>query len=648
MTAKWYKNIFKKLQNFNNQITIIEDTVLDERRRFKNIFERNLVLEKEISDRTDELNHANKTLLTLKHIWSTMNSAEPLSEVLSTVINGLSDELGYLYCFVFQVYHFETGPRLKIRAANENNFSLKMQDILQNSIFSYDIPFSDNDNIIVNAINNKEIVNIKSFKKLFEGSSPEIEEEKLHAIDDLLGNRAISILPIIVQGEPFGCLVAISIRSEMGTTEKNFLSLFAGQIELAVTIANLFEQIKKQAITDGLTGLFNRRHFDQCLTAEVERALRLNQPFTLITLDLDHLKKINDNFGHFVGDEAIKQIGVCLRKNARSIDIPARFGGEEFAVILPGIDIEGGLIAAERLRYAIAETSVKESINISASIGIATFLRHTDNVVELLELADQAMYSAKKNGRNRVEEACPKCSDEADWKNLIINSFVETLINYQIPAASKIVKDLQLNRDHNENLLEIMICILNSLTQSNINTYKSEFVNEKLSMLHDLSEKAGLSEEEIEKLKIACIIHDIGNLLVPEEIILKPGPLTKDERKQVLEHPILAAKEILRPVKSTGYIINAIEHHHEHWDGTGYPGNISSDNIPLSSRLLFIIDCYFAMINERPYRKALKPEKALEVISNGAGTTWDPVLVNSFVSLVKSKINQQKPHSKNI
>jgi len=149
MPAKWLKDITNKVKSFKNRINVLEDSVLDERKRFRNVFERNLLLEREITERTDELNQANKRLLTLKHIWSTMNSAEPLSEVLFTVINGLSDELGYLYCFVFQVYNFESGARLKIRAANENSFSTKMQDILQNSIFSYDIPFNDENNIIV-------------------------------------------------------------------------------------------------------------------------------------------------------------------------------------------------------------------------------------------------------------------------------------------------------------------------------------------------------------------------------------------------------------------------------------------------------------------------------------------------------------------
>lgn len=635
MAARWIKNIANKVKRFKNQVNVLEDNVLDERKRFKNIFERNLLLEKEITERTEELNHANKSLLTLKHIWSTMNSAEPLSEVLTTVINGLSNELGYLYCFVFQVYNFETGARLKIRAANENNFSAKMHDIMQNSIFSFDIPLNENNNIIVNAIKNKEIVNTRSFKKLFEGSVPEIEEEKLQAIDDLLGNRAISILPIVVQGEHFGCLVTISIRSEIGDTEKNFLSLFAGQIELAVTIANLFEQIKKQAITDSLTGLYNRRHFDQCLTAEAERAVRLNQPFTLVTLDLDHLKKINDNYGHPVGDEAIKQIGTILKKNARSVDIAARFGGEEFAIILPGIDIEGGLIAAERLRSAISETPIKDSLPISASIGVATYLKHTDSIGELLELADQAMYSAKKNGRNRVEVANKQ--EELDWQSLIVNTFIELLVKQQVPAASKIVKDVQANKLQNENLLDVMKCIYHSLSQTYNTIYKSEDIDEKLFLANELANKLNLSDEELEKLNVACVLHNIGSLLVPEKILIKPGPLTKEERKQVLEHPILAAKEILRPLKSTGYIINVIEHHHEHWDGTGYPGVLSNENIPKGSRILFVINAYFAMISERPYRKALSPEKAFEILRNGAGTVWDASIVEQFISIYKNK-----------
>ena len=634
MSSKWFNNFVNKVKIFGNKVNILENSVLDEKRMFSEIFERNLVLEKEITYRTNELNQANKSLLTLKHIWSTMNSSEPLSEVLSTVVNGLSNELGYLQCLVFQIFKFESGDRLKIRASNENKFSERVQDVIHSSIFSYDVPLFSDKNPIVQVIKNNEIRNVKGFSPLFLGSTPQIEPEKLKEIDEIIGNRAICILPIVGQGEPFGALVAISTRNEIVPTEKNFLTLFAGQIELAVTIANLFEQIKKQALTDALTGLFNRRHFDQCLSTEVERSLRLNQPFSLVSLDLDHLKKINDNYGHSTGDEAIKKIGEILRKNARSVDIPSRFGGEEFSVILPGIDVEGGIIAAERLKVAIEESKIKGVDQVTASIGVATFLRHTESLGELLELADQAMYRAKKNGRNRVEVAI---REEGDWKKLIINTFTEMLLNHKNPVASNIVKELRLKENQDADLLEVMYMILKSISQAYNSLCNMDYIDEKLDVFVRMGKQTNMTEEEIEKLKIASMLHDIGNILTSEEIILKPGPLTKEEKTKVLENPILAAKEILKPVKATGYIINIIEHHHEHWDGTGYPGNLSGALIPRGARILFIVNSFFAMISDRPHRIAFSFDKAIEILRNGGGTVWDIRFIDIFIDIVKSK-----------
>lgn len=635
MSSKWYKNLVSKVKLFGNKVQVLESNVLDERKKFQEIFERNLKLEKEISEKTEELNQANKSLLTLKHIWSTMNSSEPLSEVLSTVVNGLSEELGYLQCIVFQIFEFESGNRLKIRAANENKFSDRIQEILYSSIFSYDVPISAKKNPIVQAIEKREVKKIKGFSQLFTDSSPEIEQDKLKEIDDITGNRAICILPIIVQEKPFGCLVTISARNEIVPTEQNFLSLFAGQIELAVTIANLFEQIKKQALTDPLTGLYNRRHFDQCLTTEIERSLRLNQPFTLISLDLDHLKKINDNYGHATGDEAIQKIGEVLKKNARSVDIPARFGGEEFAVILPGIDIEGGIKAAERLKASIEESKLKEVEKITASIGVATFLRHTEMLGELLELADQAMYRAKKNGRNRVEIATRE--EEEDWKKVIIETFSTMLGEYKHPATNKIIEELNFIEKEDVNLRQVVYRLLKTISISYNDVYRLDYIDEKLGMLNQVGKRVNMSDDEIEKLKTAALLYDVGSMLTSEDIILKPGPLSKEEKMKVLENPVLAAKEILKPIKATGYIISIIEHKHEHWDGTGYPGELSGALIPRGARILFIVNSFFAMISDRPYRKALPFDKALEILKNGGGTVWDARFVDIFIDIVKSK-----------
>ena len=193
------------------------------------------------------------------------------------------------------------------------------------------------------------------------------------------------MVPIAYKNAHFGCLVLFSSREEATESELKFLNLFARQIELAITIADLFQVVKEQAITDAMTGLYNRRHFEECLMKEVIRAKRHKQRFTVIGIDLDHLKKINDVFGHNYGDLAIKTIAEVMKSSCRSIDIAARMGGEEFNVILPGVDSAGGLVFAERIRKKIESLTLEKIGNITASVGVATFMEHSDDIDELLE-----------------------------------------------------------------------------------------------------------------------------------------------------------------------------------------------------------------------------------------------------------------------
>jgi diguanylate cyclase (GGDEF)-like protein len=639
MPLNWYKSIIKKVKNYRNIIGEIEHNVLDENQRFRDIYERNVVLEREISERTEDLNQANQSLLTLKHIWSTMNSSEPLSEVLSTVVNGLSDELGYLFCSMFQIYENQDTPILKSRAINKSNFSSKIQNILQNPLDLFEIPLAESQNIIVQAVNDKKIKSVNNLKSIFYGINPVVDNEKLEKLNTLFVNRSTTILPIIVNEKPFGCLVVVSLRNTLTDTERNFLSLFVGQIELAVTIAGLFEQIREQAITDGLTGLYNRRYFDQCLASEVERALRLRQPFTLIILDLDHLKFINDTYGHPAGDAAICSIGKILKQNARSIDIPARYGGEEFAVILPGISLEGGEIAAERLRLTIEEESIDGVGTVTASIGVATFLNHTESLSELLELADQALYKAKRNGRNQVQIASRE--EEANWHILALDAFIDILTKRHVPisstVASELIQKLKTTPVQESNLSGFLYFVVDSLAKTYSSMYEGGYTKQKVDIVSQLAKDVNLSEPEIDELILATLLHDLGNLMMPENILLKPGPLTEEEKQSVLEHPIVTAREILKPIQSASPIINMIEHYREHWDGSGYPGNLAGDNIPIGSRIISIVSVYFAMVSDRPYRKALCHEEAVKIIKEGAGSSWDENLVEIFVKIIQKE-----------
>ncbi|HBH18249.1 MAG TPA: hypothetical protein DDX14_04800, partial [Cyanobacteria bacterium UBA9579] len=475
---------------------------------------------------------------------------------------------------------------------------------------------------------------------IFAGSNPEIGSEELDHLDSLFANRLISILPIIVHEKPFGCLIAVSIRNELSDTERNFLSLFVDQIELAVTIAGLFEQIREQAITDALTGLYNRRHFDQCIISEVERATRLKQPFTLVTLDLDHLKFINDTYGHPAGDAAICHIGKILKQNARSVDIPARYGGEEFSVILPGIDVEGGKIAAERLRVAIETTPIEGVGKVTASIGISTFLTHTDSLSELFELADQALYKAKRNGRNQVQIASKE--DQTDWQLLALDAFIDILTKQHVPVSSTIANELmqklKTSPIQETDLSGFLSFVVESLAKTYDSVYQGGYTHQKIEIASQLAEAIDLPKTETEKLSLAILLHDLGNLMMPENILLKPGPLTEEEKRKFLEHPIITAREILKPIKSAAPIICMVENHCEHWDGTGYPGNLSGDDIPIGSRIISIVSAYYGMTSDRPHRKALSHEEAIRILGEGAGTSWDKNLVDLFIRIIQKQI----------
>lgn len=636
MNSEWYKKIITSFKDYSNKIDKIEHCVVGERERFKELYERNLHLEQQIAERTDELNQANNGLISLNHIWETMNSTEPLSGVLTNVAEGLAEGLSYLGCLIFQLNSEKNTYILRTRVASRNSFLSKIESILGERIESFEIPFDTPDNILVQALESNNLKYTKSFRHIFYGVTPYIKSETLEALDNLIGNRNITVLPLYTKGKPFGCMMAISIRTEISNMEKNFLKLFADQTELAVTIAGLFEQIREQAVTDALTKLFNRRHFDQCLASEADRSVRLKQPFSIINLDLDHLKFINDTYGHHAGDEAIKMIGVVLRENARSIDIPSRFGGEEFAVILPGIDLEGAVIAAERLRVAIETCPIEGVGKITASIGVATLFRHTDSIGELLELVDQAMYRAKRNGRNQVQIALSNC--EMDWRQIILDTFMDMLakehVNIAQPVVKEITKRLKSDETREKSLVECLSFLVDNI--NNVFSPMYQLKNtEKLYIITEISNELEIIESEIEKIKIASLLHDLGNLIIPENILLKPGPINDDEKKFILNHPIITAKEILKPLNSANHIISMLEYHHEYWNGSGYPGNLAGDNIPLGSRILFIIDAYFAMISNRPHRKAMTHDEAIKILNLGSNNEWDGKIIDIFVKIIE-------------
>lgn len=631
---------FDKIKEFKDQISEVENSIYSNKQDFLEIYERNIQLEKEISDRTRELDIANQRMLTLQHVWEMMNSSKPLSSVLEAIVKTLQGDLHYLHSCVIQKVEDEDGTYLKVVTQAKDNISAKIDSVLEKSISTYRLNY-DNCGVFAEALTEKAIKQSVDLRSIIKSLIPDLSEDLFRKLLNNAQTRSIILVPIKTMDVDFGWLMVLSSREEAEDAEIGFLKLFAQQIELAITIADLFEAVKNQAVTDALTGLYNRRYFEEALEKEVTRSRRMRLPFTIISLDLDYLKQINDKYGHSFGDLAITTIADVLKKNARSIDIAARMGGEEFNVLLPGIDSKGGLIAAERVRSAIAECNIDQVGQITASIGVATFLEHSENIEELLELADQAMYAAKRNGRNQVQLAKP--ITETSWQEVAINTFMDILSKKRIPISkdisSKLCKKLSEKNTNEVNTPKEMLYSVADMLAKTYNPLQSKGVTKsKVQFAIKLAKKFELPKEDIDKLRIAILLYDIGNLMLPADLLQKKEPLTEEEKAEIKKHPVIAAREILKPITEIKDIIPIIEHHHENWDGSGYPGKVSGEQIPLPSQIILIIDAFFALTEPRSYRNALSPKEALDLIKQDANKKWNHALVKEFVSLVEQDL----------
>lgn len=631
---------FDKIKEFQNQISEVENNIYTNKQDFLEIYERNVQLEKEIAERTKELDVANQRMLTLQHIWDMMNASKPLSNVLDAIVKTLQGELGYLHSCIIQKKEDENHVSyLKVITQGKDSFSSKLDSVLGRPFESLHLPFDEN-GIFAQSMKDRTIRQTLDLRAVLRSLLPDLSEDSFRKALSNVQTRSIIIVPLCTMEVNFGWLLVFSSREVAEEAEVDFLKLFAKQIELVATIADLFQAVKNQAVTDALTTLYNRRYFEEFLDKEVIRAQRMNQPFTLIALDLDYLKQINDKHGHSFGDLAIKTVADVLKKNARSIDVAARMGGEEFNVLLPGIDSRGGLIAAERIRSAIAECQLEQIGQITASIGVATFFEHSEKTDELLELADQAMYSAKRNGRNQVQLAKP--ISEISWQEVAMNTFVSILSRNKLPIPKDVSKNLcqklSDTKTKNSSPKDMLYSVADMLAKTYNPLHGKGVTKSKVQLATKLAKIFDLSRDEIDNLRIATLLYDVGNLMIPQSVLQKNGPLTDEERDEIKKHPIIAAREILKPIAEIKDIIPIIEHHHENWDGSGYPGKVAGAEIPLASQIILITDAFFALTESRSYRKALSPLEALDVIKADSNKKWNPALVREFVLLVENDL----------
>ncbi|RLC55434.1 MAG: hypothetical protein DRI30_07585, partial [Chloroflexi bacterium] len=391
--------------------------------------------------------------------------------------------------------------------------------------------------------------------------------------------------------------LGVVLNDMMAAVEQNTEKLRRANDELQERHRQLSDA-RSQAATDPLTGLGNHRAFHKQLQEQVEAARKSGSSLGLILLDIDGFKDVNDTQGHQAGDEVLRRVAKTLEEVTGKQHC-YRYGGDELAILVPGAERAMATVLARSVRAAVADMPVDGCQGVTASVGVAVFPECGPSAKEIVYRADMAMYSAKASGKNRVN---------------VWGSSLDEHLDGIAPRPD----------DSGRRHADVVASLTSALRARDPQT--KEHAERCSWYTGELATELGLPDAEVSVLRVASLLHDIGKLVVPDDILFKPGPLTAAETKRMQRHPSDGANTISN-VPSAANAVPVILHHHERFDGTGYPHGLSGEDIPIGARILLVADAFDAMTEDRPYRKAMPVQDAIDELKRFSGTQFDPVVV---------------------
>jgi diguanylate cyclase (GGDEF)-like protein/putative nucleotidyltransferase with HDIG domain len=402
-------------------------------------------------------------------------------------------------------------------------------------------------------------------------------------------------------------MIGLAITAPQGSLTRSVLGAASALLALLTVARTLLIAIEsgrlfRRSITDPLTGLYNHRHFHEQLRAAIDSAARFDGTLAVLALDLDGFDEVNGLHGHPVGDEILRRVGTALREACGESGVMCRVGGDEFAAVLPGADAESALRVALDARHGLAAVSTPDGQGITASSGIAVFPQHAADAETLMRYADGAAYWVKRHGKDHVLIYDPAVVTELSPEDLLRAA--------EQQAESGIVRALAAAVDARHE-------------------YTSTHSVAVAAWATDVARRLGLDQERIRLVETAALLHDVGMIAISEDVLDKPEPLTQPEIAEIRTHPTLGERIVSGTMREP--LLAIIRHHHERWDGSGYPDGLRAVAIPLESRILFVCGAYDAMTSPRPYRPAMSVAKAVDELRTGAGTQFDPAIVEVFL-----------------
>jgi len=457
-------------------------------------------------------------------------------------------------------------------------------------------------------------------------------------------SRAVLCIPI-TYGETLLGVLNVESRGENAFSPQDVLILntLADLLATALHNAFVFQKLQQQSITDGLTGIKTRRFFWEALSAEWKRASRSGRPFSVVLIDLDKFKEVNDTMGHFEGDLVLARVGRLLEQKSRQSNVVARYGGDEFIILMPETGAEQAQVLAERLRQWLATDPMLGEHRVTGSFGVASFPMHGFSIEDIIRVADAGMYVSKRSGGNLVSTA-QEFAEGQDFaqQRQQISAYIEGFLQREHAGpeqleelTSTLFKLCGGEQDCNVAVLKEAIESLSRAAESReLQTAgHGDLVARYAGMV---ARALGLSAEETADLVYAARVHDVGKIFVPEGILNKPGPLSEKELIQLRMHAHIGA-EIVGIIPHSAMMREAVEHHHQRFDGSGYPDGLKGEEIPLWGRIIGLADTYANMITEESFSSARTPEQALDELAQMSGTRFDGMLVRLLLRGLKSE-----------
>ena len=370
--------------------------------------------------------------------------------------------------------------------------------------------------------------------------------------------------------------------------------LHAARLRIAELQAELGRVSGRDALVPSLMTL---PAFRAQLELDVERAQRYGRPLSVAIVDIDRFRSLNMKRGYATGDKILRGVGELLAGHTRALDLTCRAGADEFVMLLSETPLGEAKIMLERILVALEEVEAGEQKGVSASVGIAG-LRHGQSADSLLGQAAVALEGARGGGGGRV-----KVSDGSEEEPGQVTPVVGANVEVVAALAQALEERDQYTGEHSESVVD--------LTER-------------------VAQAMGMPEDEVKDVRTAALLHDIGKVGIPDEVLHKNGPLDAREWEIMRQHPVIGER-IMRAIPGMGSIARVVRHEHERWDGGGYPDGLAGEAIPLAARIILACDAYHAMVSDRPYRKAMSHHQAMAELTANAGSQFDPKVIEALV-----------------